>query len=128
MTRQRAAILEVIREDRCRHYTAEEIFELAKQKLPTISRATVYNNLHSLEQEQIIRRLTAEDGSARYDSSFIPHGHLYCSACGQISDFTIPGFAEVLGERAECIVDSYELKIRGICKECKANNSHGSSL
>ena len=128
MTRQRAAILEVIRSDRCRHYTAEEIFELARQKLPTISRATVYNNLHSLEEEQIIRRLTAEDGSARYDSSFIPHGHLYCSVCGQISDFTIPDFDEVLGERAECIVDSYELKIRGICKECKANNSHGSSL
>ena len=128
MTRQRAAILEVIRSDRCRHYTAEEIFELARQKLPTISRATVYNNLHSLEEEQIIRRLTAEDGSARYDSSFIPHGHLYCSVCGQISDFTIPDFDEVLGERAECIVDSYELKIRGICKECKANNLHGSSL
>ena len=127
MTRQRAAILEVIRSDRCRHYTAEEIFELAKQKLPTISRATVYNNLRSLEEEQVIRRLTAEDGSARYDSSFIPHGHLYCSACGQIKDFTIPDFTEVLGERADCIVDSYELKIRGICKVCKsANNSHGS--
>jgi Fe2+ or Zn2+ uptake regulation protein len=127
MTRQRAAILEVIRSDRCRHYTAEEIFELAKEKLPTISRATVYNNLHSLEEEQVIRRITGEDGSARYDSSFIPHGHLYCSSCGQITDFTIPNFNEVLGERADCIVDSYELKIRGICKECKiANNSHGS--
>ena len=128
MTKQRAAILEVIRSDRCRHYTAEEIYELAKQKLPTISRATVYNNLHALEEEQIIRKLTAEVGSARYDSSFIPHGHLYCSACGQITDFTIPDFAKVIGERAECIVDSYELKIRGVCKECKANNSHGSSL
>lgn len=119
MTRQRAAILEVIRSDRCCHYTAEEIFELARQKLPTISRATVYNNLHSLEEEQIIRKITAEDGSARYDSSFVPHGHLYCSACGKISDFTIPDFTEVLGEYAGCIVDSYELKIRGICKKCK---------
>lgn len=122
MTKQRAAILEVIRSDRCRHYTAEEIYELAKQKLPTISRATVYNNLHALEEEQIIRKLTAEVGSARYDSSFIPHGHLYCSVCGQITDFTIPDFAKVIGERAECIVDSYELKIRGICKECKRAN------
>lgn len=119
MTRQRAAILEVIRSDRCRHYTAEEIFELAKQKLPTISRATVYNNLHSLEAEEIIRRLTGEGGSARYDSSFTPHGHLFCSACGQIFDFTIPDFNETLGVSADCIVDSYELKIRGVCKTCK---------
>lgn len=119
MTRQRAAILEVIRSDRCRHYTAEEIFELAKQKLPTISRATVYNNLHSLEDEEVIRRLTGEGGSARYDSSFTPHGHLFCSACGQIFDFTIPDFNATLGVSADCIVDSYELKIRGVCKSCK---------
>ena len=56
MTRQRAAILEVIRSDKC-HHTADEIFELAKLKLPTLSRATVYNNLHTLEDEQIIRRM-----------------------------------------------------------------------
>ena len=118
MTRQRAVILEVIRSDKC-HHTAEEIFLLAKAKLPTISRATVYNNLKSLEEEEMIRRIGGEDTKARYDSSFIPHGHLFCSECGKIYDFSIPNFETTLGNFSEAVVDSYELKLRGICRECR---------
>ena len=118
MTRQRAAILQVLRSDKC-HHTAEEIFELAKQILPTISRATVYNNLKALEDEQLIRRIVTEEGSARYDSSYIPHGHLFCSECGRIFDFTIPEFNKAIEGAADCVVDSYELRIRGICSACK---------
>ena len=118
MTRQRAVVLEVIRSDKC-HHTAEEIFELAKGRLPTISRATVYNNLKALEEEQIIRRISGEDSVARYDSSYIPHGHLFCSGCGNIFDFTIPDFDEQLSESSGAVVDSYELKLRGLCPTCR---------
>ncbi len=118
MTRQRAAILEVIRSDKC-HHTAEEIFELARLKLPTLSRATVYNNLHSLEAEKIIRRIAGEGTKARYDSAYTPHGHLFCSECGFIYDFTIPDFESTLTLASDAVIDSYELKICGICPQCK---------
>ena len=118
MTRQRAVILEVIRSDKC-HHTAEEIFELARLKLPTMSRATVYNNLRSLEDEKIIRRISGEGTKARYDSAYTPHGHLFCSDCGLIYDFTIPDFESTLTRFADAVVDSYELKISGICPHCK---------
>ena len=118
MTKQRAVILEVLRSDKC-HHTAEEIFILAKEKLPAISRATVYNNLHSLEEERFIRRISGDGGPDRYDNSFIPHAHLLCSVCGRVFDVDIPGLDEILqesiGERAE----SFELKIRGHCKGCR---------
>jgi len=126
MTKQRAAILEVLRTEG-RHYTAEEIFDLAKLRLPTISRATVYNNLHALEGEKMIRRLGGEGASARYDSSFVPHGHLFCTECGGIFDFTIPDFNEELSRFANCTVDSYELKIRGVCTECKTGKQRVAS-
>ena len=119
MTRQRAVILEVIRSDMC-HHTAEEIFALAKEKLPTISRATVYNNLKALEEEQIIRRINGEDGSARYDKSYIPHGHLFCIECGFIYDFDIPEFTSTLRKYSEAVIDSYELSARGVCPTCRA--------
>ena len=119
MTRQRAAILQVIRSDKC-HHTAEEIFELAQKTLPTISRATVYNNLHALEREEYIRRLGGEGASARYDSSFVPHGHLFCSECGMIYDFSIPNFEKTLAACSDAVVDSYELKLRGVCNRCKS--------
>lgn len=119
MTRQRAVILEVIRSDMC-HHTAEEIFALAKERLPSISRATVYNNLKALEEEQIIRRINGEDGSARYDKSYIPHGHLFCIGCRKIYDFDIPDFPDTISKYSDAVIDSYELSVRGICHGCKS--------
>ncbi len=118
MTRQRSAVLEVVSRKGC-HYTADEVFSEAKLILPSISRATVYNNLHVLERERLIRRITAENTSDRYDSSYIPHGHLFCTACGDIKDFSIPNFSEKLSEFASGEIDSYELKVRYICSKCK---------
>ena len=114
MTKQRVAVIEIVSRKGC-HYTAEEILEEAKKILPEISRATVYNNLHALERDHVIRRITAEDSSDRYDSSYIPHGHLYCKVCGDIEDFDIPNFHKDLSEIADTEIDSYELKVRYIC-------------
>ncbi len=117
MTKQRDAVLRVVRSEK-HHYTAEEIFERAKEILPDISRATVYNNLHALERDKMIRRITGEDSSDRYDSSFIPHGHLYCTECHSIADFNVPDFADTLSGIIGGEIDSYELKVRYICPEC----------
>lgn len=118
MTKQRAAVLEVIREGK-RHLTAEEIFTEAKKKLPGISRATVYNNLHALIGEKQIRRITGEDASDRYDSSYIPHGHLFCTGCQRVVDFSLPSFTETLEGAIGDKIESYELKVRYLCDACK---------
>ena len=118
MTKQRAAILEVIRSEKC-HFTAEEIFERVKMKMPGIARATVYNNLHTLEEEQIIRRISGEGASDRYDSSYIPHGHLFCTVCHKIKDFDIPSFDQTLAEKIGSEIESYELKVRCVCADCR---------
>ena len=122
MTRQRAVILEIIRSDLC-HHTAEEIFALAKEKLPTISRATVYNNLKALEEEQIIRHINGDDGITRYDKSYIPHGHLFCMGCRKIYDFDIPDFTSTLKTYSDAEIDSYELRVNGICQDCKLKSN-----
>ena len=118
MTKQRAIILEVLRSDKC-HHTAEELFQLAKAKMPSISRATVYNNLHALEEEQIIRKISGDGGPDRYDNSFIPHGHLVCTVCGGVSDVDLPGIEAILLESVGSDVDSFEVKVRGRCARCK---------
>ena len=122
MTRQKTAVLEVIRSDKC-HHTAEEIFALASERLPGISRATVYNNLKALEREKLIRRITAEESSDRYDSSYIPHGHLFCTVCGEVSDFEIPDFNRILMDFTDGSMDSYELKVRYVCPSCAATEN-----
>lgn len=119
MTRQRALILDIIRSDKC-HHTAEEIFSMARERMPTISRATVYNNLHSLEAEKIIRRISGDGSSDRYDNAFIPHGHLVCIGCDKMTDFDLPELDREISERLGEPIDSFELKIRYLCPECRA--------
>ena len=120
MTKQRATILDIIRSDKA-HHTADEIFHLANERLGGISLATVYNNLHALEEAGLIRRITAEHLADRYDSSFIPHGHLICERCERVTDFNIDGFESLLSETIGNSFSSYELKVRHLCTRCREN-------
>ena len=119
MTKQRAIILEVIRSGE-HHSTAEEIFELAKAKLPSISRATVYNNLHAMEEEGLVRRIGGEGASDRYDKNIFPHGHLFCKSCGKILDVMLPNLEKLIEDSSEAELFEYELKVQGVCKDCKS--------
>ena len=127
MTKQRAVILEVIRSDMC-HHTADEIFTLAKEKLPTISRATVYNNLKVLEHEKLIRRITGDSLSDRYDNSYVPHGHMICEECGRVRDFNLENLDKMLSDAIGSEFTSYELKVRYLCDACKARNAECANL
>ena len=124
MTKQRAIMLAVFRSADCfgKHRTADEILALAKAKMPGISRATVYNNLRSMEEEGLIRRITGENGADFYDSSNILHGHLICKNCGEVSDVQIPKLFDELKKMTGLELDSYELKMRYVCKSCTTSN------
>ena len=121
MTRQRALLLSIFRSEACcgQHKTADEILEIAREKMPEISRATVYNNLRSMENEGFIRRITSETGADVYDSSFKLHGHLICTECHTIKDVEVPGLLDELSHLSGVDLDSYELKLRYVCSDCK---------
>ncbi len=116
MTKQRQAVAGVLY-DAGGHLSAEDVFRLAKERLPSISRATVYNNLHAMEEEKSIRRITV-DGADLYDRAYAPHPHLICDRCGRVEDLPLPWLddrlTEALGERPT----SYEFKIGYICPSC----------
>ena len=76
MTRQRALILEILQHSP-KHLTADEIFAIAREKMPGIARGTVYRNLKLMEQAREIARLEMPDGPDRFDKTSNPHGHLH---------------------------------------------------
>ena len=53
MTKQKALMLSIFRSELCKgeHRTADELLAFARERMPGISRATVYNNLKALEEE-----------------------------------------------------------------------------
>ena len=118
MTKQRTLILDLVTGDKC-HHTADEILALARERLPGISRATVYNNLHVLERERLIRRITGEDSADRYDGSYVPHGLMFCTECHGVTDFDTPQLMKTLSKMTGVEIDSYELKIRYVCDDCR---------
>ena len=122
MTKQKALLLSIFRSELCKgeHRTADEILAFARERMPGISRATVYNNLKDLENEGLIRKISGENGADMYDSAFELHGHMICKMCKSVSDIDVPNLLEKMKELSGVDVESYELKLRYVCDECKS--------
>ena len=66
LTKQREVVLRVIR-DAHGHLTANEVFGAAKELLPSISFATVYNSLRFLKDAGHIAEISFGSGASRFD-------------------------------------------------------------
>ena len=78
--------------------------------------------LKMLEEKKLIRRITGDGLSDRYDSSYVPHGHLLCEICGKVWDFSIEGIDDLIKKEIKKSFTSYELKVRHICPKCKVKS------
>ena len=120
LTKQRAAILQVIREAD-EHLTANGVFENAKRILPGISFATVYNSLRYLKEAGHIGEISFGNGASRFDAMTSRHDHAICTKCGKLVDMEIELPAEVVNFAAQFSkfkLESIELTLRRLCPEC----------
>ena len=120
MTKQRELILSILKQSD-RHLTADEIFFLAKLKMPSIAMATIYNNLNALDDAGIIHRLHIDGVADCFDKITEPHDHLLCDGCGKITDITIPTLAQTLEDTLGTQIEHYELTVHYVCPDCKRN-------
>ncbi|MFO0909956.1 MAG: transcriptional repressor [Isosphaeraceae bacterium] len=68
------------------HPTAEEVYLGVRQTIPNISLATVYKALETLVASGLATKLSAGDGSARYDARSDHHYHLRDLRSGEVHD------------------------------------------
>ncbi len=120
MTRHQKLVLEIIREAPC-HRTAEEIYLAARERVPSIAVATVYNALAALCREGLIARLHTGGQKDAYDRATTPHAHCVCRSCGRLTDLCFPSLSEQLGSLVGCKEPFYELYVHGVCEECQQN-------
>ncbi|MCF7741317.1 MAG: transcriptional repressor [Candidatus Marinimicrobia bacterium] len=122
-TFQRLSILKYLEENR-EHPTADMIYEYIREKVPTISKTTVYNTVHKFLEKGLIKELTITGQEARYDFVTDSHHHFLCEKCGTIYDIDIncphglPGQNMVRGHKVEEIHGYF----KGICKNCLQKN------
>ena len=117
MTKQRAAILKVLHENEG-HFTAEEIFTMTKAIYPGIVRATIYNNLNVLAEENQIRRICQSGQPDRFDANPIVHEHIICTQCGAVEDVWLKDFKKKLTNELRRDIQDYELVIHCKCTKC----------
>ncbi|MBO5291805.1 MAG: transcriptional repressor [Lachnospiraceae bacterium] len=116
MTKNGKYILEIIN-DSTDHLTAEQIYLRLKEKNSKVVLATVYNNLASLYEQNLIRKVSVEGFPDRYDK-MKRHDHLVCKRCGRLSDIELKDFTGRLQEEVGHPILSYDLRIHYICEEC----------
>ena len=118
MTKQRELILSILKQAD-RHLTADEVFFLAKLKMPSIAMATIYNNLNAMHEAGMVLR-THIDGSADcFELASEPHDHLLCDTCGKITNLRLPALFDTLETAIGTEIEGYDLTIHYLCPECR---------
>lgn len=126
LTTQRQAILHAIVENKDKHLSPEEIYNIVRLKHQDIGIATVYRTLQLLEKFNIVYRVNFDDGYNRYelnyDSDNHHHHHLICLKCGKVIEVKLD-LLETLEKQIEKengfkIVD-HNVKFFGYCEDCQ---------
>ncbi|MBD2393620.1 transcriptional repressor [Cyanobacterium aponinum FACHB-4101] len=109
---------------RCDHPTAEQILTDLNQEVPTLSQATVYLSLQTLQNVGLVKEVLLEEGVCRYDANVVPHHHFLCECCGEIEDIpweSLTGI-NISNLRQGLKVDRFEVTVYGRCDRC--SDSH----
>ena len=121
VTHQRQVLYEVMKAMHG-HPSPEEVYARVKKKVPAISLATVYKNIHLFVESGVFREVSMHHGSQRVEMNREPHHHMVCSRCKSIADIgekelgrspsrkKLPG--GFLGER-------YAVDVIGTCSKCQ---------
>ncbi|WP_027416879.1 Fur family transcriptional regulator [Aneurinibacillus terranovensis] len=124
MTPQRHAILSYLMNTKS-HPTVDEIYKSLGGKFPSMSVATIYNNLKMFKDLDLVKELTYGDSSSRFDANMEEHYHVVCLKCGTIEDFYYSGLHQVEEEASTSTgfkVISHRMEVYGVCSDCQVQH------
>jgi Fur family ferric uptake transcriptional regulator len=128
MTPQRRLILEVfldMDEDRQEHLTAEELYDLVRQRDDSVGQATVYRTVKLLADSGLAKAVNFGDGVVRYELKYghEHHDHLICTNCRktvEVHDPEIEALQEALARKHGFTLTGHKLYLYGVCRECRS--------
>jgi len=125
LTVQRRAILKAVLE-RDDHPTADQLYDVVKERIAGVSRATVYRVLEMLVGLGVIRRLPHPGATARFDARIRRHHHLVCRTCNRVIDIGSRSLDDLQlppKHRHGFQIEDYSVHFIGICAECSRKAS-----
>jgi len=127
-THQRQVIYRVLAESE-EHPNPETIYRRVRERIPTISLATVYKNIKTFVGMGLLQEVGSEAGSYRVDANLDRHHHLVCVRCKSVVDFYDERLNRVRATQPEpknFQVFRYQVEALGLCPACrsKQNTEH----
>lgn len=104
------------------HPSPEEVYARVKQKIPAISLATVYKNIHLFVESGVLREVSLHHGSRRVEIHDGEHHHMVCSKCKSITDVPAEELELPVVRRklpGGFLVQRYAVDVIGICSKCQ---------
>jgi Fur family iron response transcriptional regulator len=88
------------------HPSADEVWARVQERLPMLSRATVYNTLHLFVEKGLVRELVLSPGRVVFDPRLDAHHHFVDDDTGHIED--VPWEAVAVGDATR--LQGYEVR------------------
>ncbi len=121
VTAQRLAVYRALTES-LSHPSADSVYRRLADRFPSLSQATVYRTLDFLERENLIRKVSAAQGTGRFDANLSRHQHLVCRVCGSLTDVSAPELHKVKLPRVSGFtVEELDIRIVGRCRGCSGS-------
>ena len=121
-TEQRQLLLKIIQQADG-HLDADEIYQQARQKRPSISLSTVYRSLQIFKELELIEEHQFDGMRRCYETTpQSKHHHLVCLGCGRIFEFKCPSAkrlkSRISREEGFRVTDA-EVRLVGYCPDCQ---------
>jgi|YNPNPStandDraft_1061719.scaffolds.fasta_scaffold08136_1 Fe2+ or Zn2+ uptake regulation protein len=128
MTAQRRLILETL-DALGGHPTAEQVYNAARQRVPTINPSTVYRTLSWLADAGLVRPRQLRAGPGDRSERFEPsprgeHFHFVCVGCGQVIEFESPEVERIrlqFCQQHQVVIERASLTFYGWCESCRGD-------
>ena len=128
-TRQRQVIIEEVRKVKT-HPTADEVYEMVRERLPKISLGTVYRNLDLLSESGEIQRLDSSGAQYRFDGNTNKHYHVRCIHCGSVDDLECVSISvpeATVQQSIDYEILGHRLEFLGVCPQCRRGQEASSA-
>jgi Fur family peroxide stress response transcriptional regulator len=129
VTIQRRVIFDALlgRDD---HPTIDQIYEDVRDRIPGVSRTTVYRTLETLAALGVAKKTSHVDAVARFDGNVEHHHHLVCVRCAKVVDFDDPALSSVAlpdARRTGFDIVDFSVYLEGVCRECKSKEGNAAA-
>jgi len=121
LTPQRMIILQVLQHSG-EHLTPAEVYEIARQNMPSLTETTVYRTLEFLSENGFAMAAHIGSGKLVYQVGGHDHHHIICQKCGcelEVSHAQLADLYSALEQSTGFRLTTSHLTFFGLCPHCR---------